>query len=180
MSHNEGTFSDEDPFLPSEWSRYSMSEKLPTQEKPLENQNLTHTILETTSNKENIDKDKLLEEILKRIDQQGESEFAIYELFSKEEWAGYPVQGRRGAGRAIFKKVDKRLLTKDGWIIEPVLDTNPQRYKKYQQEIIQTAEKKIFLNEIANLEQPFLRDLLKILDASGKWLQIVDKPSQKN
>jgi hypothetical protein len=115
----------------------------------------------------------LKNDIFTKLLHHNEGEFSVEELFSPQEWSAYSVQERRGAGRWTFNQINSGLLNKDGWVIEPLPNSNPQRYKKRRENI---AGKRMFLNEISGIEQTIFKDWIKILDASGKWLEIVDKP----
>ena len=117
----------------------------------------------------------LKDDIFSKINCLGESNFSIAELFDPQEWAEYPIQERRGVGRWAFYQIDKGLWNKDGWIVEQLPNTNPQRYRK-RLVITSLTKERVFLNEIPGIEQTVFKDCIKILDACGKWLEIVDKP----
>jgi hypothetical protein len=117
--------------------------------------------------------------IITEINQRSEGDFTIEELFyhNQKEWSDFSVQERRGVGRWAYNRIKRGQWNRDGWIIEPLLNTNPQRYRKRRQNpILSIIGERIFLNGIPGIEQTTFGDLIKILDASGKWLEIVDKP----
>jgi hypothetical protein len=122
----------------------------------------------------------LKNDVIARVGGLGAGEFSIKELFDPNEWARYFVQERRGVGRWSFNQVGRGLWNKGGWIVEPLPNTNPQRYKKEKQIMPSIPKKRVFLNEIPGLEQPFFKDLMKILEADGRWLEIVDKPERES
>ena len=116
----------------------------------------------------------LKDDIFSRINLLGESDFSVEELFDPQEWSVYPVQERRGVGRWTFNQIDKGLWNKDGWSIKPLPNTNPQRYAR-RRIITSSTRERVFLNEIPGIEQTVFKDWIKILDACGKRLEIVDK-----
>jgi hypothetical protein len=120
----------------------------------------------------------LNDEIFNRINRLSDGDFSIKELFQPFEWSRYPLQERRGAGRSSATKIKKGLWNKDGWIIEPLPDTSPQRYRK-RRETPASSRERVFLNEISGIEQTNVHDLIRILEATGKWLEVVDKPPNK-
>jgi hypothetical protein len=120
----------------------------------------------------------LNDEIFNRINRLGDGDFSIKELFQPDEWSGYPVRERRGAGRWASSRINKGLWNKDGWIIELLPDTSPQRYRKRRGTPASSGER-VFLNEISGIGQTNVQDLIRILEATGKWLEVVDKPPNK-
>jgi hypothetical protein len=116
-------------------------------------------------------------DILNRVNRLGAGEFSIKELFQPPEWASYSIRERRSAGRWSVGRINRGLWNKDGWVIEPLSDTSPQRYRK-RREILPSPGERVFLNEISGIEQTNVKDLIKILEATGKWLEVVDKPTK--
>jgi hypothetical protein len=112
----------------------------------------------------------LLNEIFSKIAARGESEFSIKELFPYD-WDRFSIEEKRSGGRMAFNSIRRGQLNTGGWVIEILPNTNPQRYRKRRE-----LPQRVFLNEIPDIANTAFGDLLLVLNASGKWLEIVDKP----
>jgi hypothetical protein len=117
----------------------------------------------------------LIDDILFKIGSIGESEFSIQELLI-DKWDRYSNEEKRSCGRRIYNLIHKGQMNKDGWKIEELSYTNPQRYKKQREETL--LQKRVFLND-NSIKNKGVRDCIKHYDAIGKLLEIVDKPNAK-
>jgi hypothetical protein len=114
----------------------------------------------------------LKNDIITRTNHLGEGDFTIKELFDPQEWSNYSVDERRGVGRWAYNRIKRGVWNRNGWIIEPLNNTNPQRYRKRRQTLSPTSVERISSNEIPNVEQIVFKDLIKIPGETGKWLEI--------
>jgi len=115
----------------------------------------------------------LKNDIITRINQHGECDFTIKELFKQQEWLNYSVGERRGIGRWAFNKINRGVWNSNGFIIEILNNNkNPQRYKKRRQILLPNSVERISSNEISNVEQIVFKDLIKIPGETEKWLEI--------
>jgi hypothetical protein len=119
----------------------------------------------------------LINDAIEAIRLHDVGDFSVRELFFPEDWANSPLQEKRGLGRAVFKRVTRGVVNTEDSIVEPIPDTSPQRYSKRKiQPPPQPVRERVYLNEISGIEQTCFSGYLKILEACGKWLEIVDKP----
>ena len=113
-------------------------------------------------------------DITRRLELLDEGEFSFEALYSPQEWSNFSIQEKRGGGRSFYTRVSRGIFNVGGLIVEEIPSTNPQRYQK--RKLSSQISNRVFLNEIPGIEQTAFSDYIKILDAAGKWLEIVDKP----
>jgi hypothetical protein len=119
----------------------------------------------------------LITDAIEAIRLHGAGDFSVEELFPPADWENSPLQEKRGLGRAVFNRVKRGVANTEDSIVEPIPDTSPQRYSKREiQSPPQPITERVYLNEIFGNEQTCFSGYLKILEACGKWLEIVDKP----
>jgi hypothetical protein len=73
----------------------------------------------------------LIENTVDAIKLHGVGDFSVEELFTPADWDGFSVREKRGLGRAICFRVKKGLAYTENSVVEPIPDTTPQRYSKW-------------------------------------------------